>query len=167
MGGNQVKQQGKSNPGSLEQRLRAHPELKARVERLLEIVEDAGGDWQKADAAEQRVIEELRQMGQQILQGWAQGQEHKQSQEVEQKPGMRRKGKKTLLVQLLRGYPDPRAGLHPRTERAVDPPLLPISRCQVPRLFAALTTRHYRFRSRCHLCPPPGEVARTLWHSGA
>ena len=45
------------------QRLKRHPLLRARVESLLGVVEDAEGDLEKADAAERRVIEELRQMG--------------------------------------------------------------------------------------------------------
>jgi len=51
----------------------SHPLLRARVESLLGVVEDAGGDLEKADAAERRVIEELRQMGNEVLTEWAQG----------------------------------------------------------------------------------------------
>jgi len=53
------------------QRLNAHPALRARVESLLGAVEDAGGDLAKADAAERRMIEELRQMGNAALTAWA------------------------------------------------------------------------------------------------
>jgi hypothetical protein len=53
------------------QRLNAHPALRARVESLLGTVEDAGGDLAKADAAERRMIEELRQMGNEALTAWA------------------------------------------------------------------------------------------------
>ena len=55
------------------QRIKRHPLLHARVESLLGVVEDAGGDLEKADAAERRVIEELRQMGNEVLTEWAQG----------------------------------------------------------------------------------------------
>ena len=54
------------------QRLNDHPILRARVESLLGVVEDAAGDLEKADAAERRVIEELRQMGNEALTAWAQ-----------------------------------------------------------------------------------------------
>lgn len=54
------------------QRLNGHPVLRARVESLLGVVEDAAGDLEKADAAERRVIEELRQMGNEALTAWAQ-----------------------------------------------------------------------------------------------
>ena len=56
---------------SLEARLNRHPALKGKIESLLAVVEDAEGDLIKADAAEQRVIEEIRQLGQAALQGWA------------------------------------------------------------------------------------------------
>lgn len=68
------------NPQSFEQRLNAHPELRAKVEVLLSVVENAQGDLVLADAAEQRVIEEIRQLGQVALQDWATRQEHKQSE---------------------------------------------------------------------------------------
>jgi hypothetical protein len=54
------------------QRINRHPLLRARVESLLGLVEDAEGDFEKADAAERRVIEELRQMGNEVLTEWAQ-----------------------------------------------------------------------------------------------
>jgi hypothetical protein len=55
------------------QRIKRHPLLRARVESLLGVVEDVGGDLEKADAAERRVIEELRQMGNEVLTEWARG----------------------------------------------------------------------------------------------
>jgi hypothetical protein len=44
-------------------RLNKHPQLRTRVERLLDIVEDTGEDLRKADDAELRVIEEVRGLG--------------------------------------------------------------------------------------------------------
>jgi hypothetical protein len=83
---------------NLEERLNRHPVLKARIEGLLAIVEDAGGDLEKANAAEERVIEELRQMGNEILHGWAQNQEQKKSKELEESERqVRHKEKKTSI----------------------------------------------------------------------
>ena len=56
---------------SLEERLKAHPHLKERIEKLLEIVEDASGDIDKADEAEQLVIKELQRLGNEVLHDWA------------------------------------------------------------------------------------------------
>ncbi len=63
---------------SLEERLSAHPQLLSRIEALLNVVENSAGDIEQADIAEQRVIEEVRQIGQQALSSWAEGQHQKQ-----------------------------------------------------------------------------------------
>ncbi|MCI0419071.1 MAG: hypothetical protein L0312_07610 [Acidobacteria bacterium] len=62
---------------SLEERLKAHPKLRARMEQLLAVVENASGDIEKANEAERRVFEERRQMGQEALTGWAERQPEK------------------------------------------------------------------------------------------
>ncbi len=86
-------------PESFEQRLNAHPELRAKFEVLLSVVENAQGDLIRADAAEQRVIEELRQLGQTALQDWATRQQQHQSETfIQGNPTAHRGGKKTLLA---------------------------------------------------------------------
>jgi hypothetical protein len=52
-------------------RLNQHPELRERMESLLNVVENAAGDCKKADDAEQYIIEELRKMGNDALHSWA------------------------------------------------------------------------------------------------
>jgi hypothetical protein len=52
-------------------RLNQHPELRERMESLLNVVENAAGNCTKADDAEQHVIEELRKMGNEALHSWA------------------------------------------------------------------------------------------------
>ena len=63
---------------SLEERLTAHPQLLSRIEALLNVVENSTGEIEQADVAEQRVIEEVRRMGQQALSSWAERQHQKQ-----------------------------------------------------------------------------------------
>lgn len=63
--------------GSLEERLIAHPQLFERIEALLNVVENSASDIEKADEVEQRVIEEVRQIGQQALVSWAERQHQK------------------------------------------------------------------------------------------
>ena len=41
------------------------------------MIENAGGDVEKAAEAERRIIEELRQMGNEVLHGWARRQQQK------------------------------------------------------------------------------------------
>jgi hypothetical protein len=73
------------------------------VESLLAVVENAAGDLDKADAAEQRVIEEVRQMGNEVLHDWARSQERKKSEELEKsEQAVCRKGKKALLADAVR-----------------------------------------------------------------
>ena len=79
---------------SVAERLERHPELKERMERLLDVVENVSGDVKLADEAERRAIEELRLMGQQIMQGWGQRLADKEAQELEGKGGVVRQSKK-------------------------------------------------------------------------
>jgi hypothetical protein len=53
-------------------RLERHPIIKARITKLLDLVENAGGDLRRADDAERRAIDELRSMGQELLHDWGQ-----------------------------------------------------------------------------------------------
>jgi hypothetical protein len=52
-------------------RLNHQPQLRERMETLLNVVENVAGDCTPADAAEQSVIEEVRNMGNEALQCWA------------------------------------------------------------------------------------------------
>jgi hypothetical protein len=79
---------------ALLQRINRHPLLRARVESLLGVVEDAGGDLEKADAAERRVIEELRQMGNEVLTEWARGGVDRCAAQAREVAGVRGGGKK-------------------------------------------------------------------------
>ncbi len=76
------------------ERLKKHPNLLARMEALLGVVENAGDDIKKAAEAELRVIEEIRQMGHDALQSWAQGRAEKVSEAASERVGVRSAGKK-------------------------------------------------------------------------
>lgn len=83
---------------SLEDRLNRHPELKAKIESLVSVVENAEGNLIKASEAEQRVIEEIRQLGQSALQSWATQQNQKQQDQfIQGNPEAQRTRKKLLL----------------------------------------------------------------------
>ncbi|SRR6266478_3881051 len=74
--------------------LNANPQIKSRIASLLAVVEDAAGDLKEADAAEMRVIEEIRRLGQEALQAWAERQVERSEQELRQGGGVQREGKK-------------------------------------------------------------------------
>jgi len=82
---------------TLIERLDRHPLLRTRVESLLAVVENAAGDCEQANAAERRVIEELRQMGNEALTAWAERGVEKQTGlaqiELDWRPG----GKKNSI----------------------------------------------------------------------
>lgn len=80
---------------SLEERTNDLPEVKARFERMLDLIENAAGDVEKAAEAERRVAEELRQMGNEVLHSWARRQQQKKEEEFDSRPSVNRKGKKT------------------------------------------------------------------------
>jgi hypothetical protein len=81
---------------SLEERLKDHAELKVKFERMLDIIENAAGDVEKAAEAERRVIEELRQMGNEVLHSWARHQQQKKEEQCNDTAGVKRKVKKSF-----------------------------------------------------------------------
>jgi hypothetical protein len=83
------------NQPSLEERLKEYPELKGKIETMLAIIENAGGDVEKAAEAERRIIEEMRQMGNEVLHSWARHQQQKKEEEYNTQPGVNRKEKKS------------------------------------------------------------------------
>jgi len=74
--------------------LNANPQIKNRIASMLAVIEDAAGDLKEADAAEMRLIEEIRRMGQEAMQAWANRQIEITEQEVRRGGQVQREGKK-------------------------------------------------------------------------
>jgi hypothetical protein len=74
--------------------LNANPQIKDRIASLLAVVDDAAGDLKLADAAEMRLIEEIRRLGQEAMQAWAERQVERSEQEVRRGGEVQREGKK-------------------------------------------------------------------------
>jgi hypothetical protein len=74
--------------------LNANPQIKNRIASLLAVVENATGDLKEADAAEMRLIEEIRRMGQEAMQAWAERQVERSEQELRRGGRVQREGKK-------------------------------------------------------------------------
>ena len=83
---------------SLEERLSKYPHLCHRMASILGIIENDDGSCQTADEVERRAIEEVRKLGQEVLQGWLGYQSDIKKAESSQKAGLIRDGKKTVLV---------------------------------------------------------------------
>ena len=79
------------------ERRERHPELKARRERMLEVVENASGDVRRADEAEPRAIEELRQRGLAIRRDWGQKTSTEATRDLEAQGGVVREVKDTAV----------------------------------------------------------------------
>jgi hypothetical protein len=78
----------------LEARLDKYPGLRAKVEGMLDIIENAGGDVEKAAVAEQRVIDAMRDLGHEVLERWAHQQQASHAAGCEATRGVNRKEKK-------------------------------------------------------------------------
>src|SRR5260370_9499691 len=83
---------------SLEERLKEYPELKTKIETMLAIIENAGGDVEKAAEGERRNIGEVRPMGNEVFQTCAPRRPKKRGGEYDPNTGGNRNEKKTLLV---------------------------------------------------------------------
>ncbi len=77
-------------------RLNEYPELRDRVAALLLMVQDEGGYLKRADDAELRLTQEMRRMGQEAMQAWAQQQVQRTEQELRAGGRAHREGKKNL-----------------------------------------------------------------------
>lgn len=85
---------GKLSDAEWVSKLSAHPHIRNRIESLVSVVADEAGDLKEADAAEMRMIEEIRRLGQEALQAWAGCQVERSSQELDRAGGVWREGKK-------------------------------------------------------------------------
>lgn len=92
-----VNEKNAANSAQVAQRLERHPEVMARVQRLLDVMENTGGDVRRADEAERRAIDELRAMGQEVLQGWGTNLAQKEAQTLQASGGAVRQGKKNSI----------------------------------------------------------------------
>jgi hypothetical protein len=79
---------------SLQERLRQHPKLLARVEQMLDLIEGSEQEVIKAAEAEQLVGEHLQQLGQETLQAWAEERHDRQAAYWGRREGITRKEKK-------------------------------------------------------------------------
>lgn len=76
------------------QRLRRHPALRSRLLALLDVAEDTAGNVKLADDAEVRLRQEVRLMGQELMQAWAHNQVQATEQELRRGGRAHREGKK-------------------------------------------------------------------------
>lgn len=76
------------------EKLKEYPELRERFERVLALAENEDGRANTADEAEERAMEEVRKLGQELMQSWAIRKHRRIVSEYDSRKGFRRKGKK-------------------------------------------------------------------------
>ena len=81
---------------------KSHPELRDRMASIVGAVENADGTLEEADAAEERLVEEMRLLGREALQGWAEKRVEATEREVRLHAGVHRQGKKNPLAHKIR-----------------------------------------------------------------
>src|SRR5271170_4433989 len=74
--------------------LEKRPDLRDRFASIVSAGEDSEGNLKEADAAAERILEEMRMAGREAMQGWAERQVEVTEQEIRQQPQMHRQGKK-------------------------------------------------------------------------
>jgi hypothetical protein len=74
--------------------LDAHPNLRDRIASIVGAIEDSDGNLKEADAAEERIIEEMQLLGREALQGWADKQVGLTERAIRRQPHMHRQGEK-------------------------------------------------------------------------
>ncbi len=72
-----------NNKSSLAARLETYPNIEERLSRLLDLMENRSGTLIKADDIEMALIPEVRGLGRELLEVWAQKQEASCQQEAE------------------------------------------------------------------------------------
>ena len=75
-------------------RLAQYPELRARFEEILAVAENERADANTADEAEERAVEQVRRLGQELMQSWAERKHQRVISEYDARTDYRRKGKK-------------------------------------------------------------------------
>ena len=74
--------------------LRGHPELRKRISSIVLAVAGDEEELKEADAAEERIVDEMRLLGREALKSWAENRVEATEREIRQRPQMHRQGEK-------------------------------------------------------------------------
>jgi hypothetical protein len=99
----------------LVERLEAQPELRERIEAILAIAENEDQSYGTADEAEQKAIEELQKLGNEVLHGWERRRSEESSSRIDQEGKGVKHEKKSLLAHSVRNNRGRRTGLPGRS----------------------------------------------------
>ena len=74
--------------------IKAYPGVRGRLGSIVSAMANSEGHLKEADAIEERLVEEMRQLGRAAMQGWAENQVALTERDIRQQPQMHRQGKK-------------------------------------------------------------------------
>ena len=74
--------------------LRGHPGLRKRMSSIVLAVAGDEGELKEADAAEERIVDEMRLLGREALKSWAENRVEATEREIRQRPQLHRQGEK-------------------------------------------------------------------------
>jgi hypothetical protein len=74
--------------------LQSHPGFRDRLASIIGAVGNSDGDLDEADAAEERLVDEMRLLGREALQDWAEKRVAATERDVRGQAGIHRQGKK-------------------------------------------------------------------------
>lgn len=74
-----------NNKSGLAARLETYPHIEERLNRLLDLMENRSGELIKADDIEMALIPEVRGLGRELLEAWAQRQEASYQEDAEER----------------------------------------------------------------------------------
>lgn len=87
-----------TNESAFFERLKKHPELKARFEAILDVAEANGNGPDTADAVESRTLDEVRRLGNEVMTDWAKRKAGKSLDVCKSESSCARTYKKKLFV---------------------------------------------------------------------
>src|SRR5271166_1119509 len=140
--------------------LRAHPELRKRVSSIVLAVEGDGGELKEADAAEERLVEEMRLLGREALRSWAETRVEATERDIRQRPQMHRQGEKTPLAYEIRRDRGPGAAIS--VGEAARASFRARCEGEPAGVLAAAAARHRRLRRRSTFRASARQVAGAL-----
>lgn len=82
---------------SIIKRLEKHPYLLTRLDAMLEVAENTNGAYDLADDAEEKLFVEVRKLGNELLQNWAENQILTKSEQLGEDKTVTRHSKKNFI----------------------------------------------------------------------
>ena len=140
--------------------LKAHPGFRDRLASIVGAIGNSEGNLKEADAAEERLVEEMRLLGREAMQDWAEKRVEATEREIRRRLGYIAKVKKTPLAYEIRRDSGLRAAIPVREEPRA--PVCSRRESQSSGMFAAFTAGDRGFRGGSAFRSGPTQVARAL-----